>query len=125
MADWVITVPKTVRWEDYRREIDAVADGSSVMNYRLARAPRDLKAGDRCYVTWNGRVRGWMEVVGVRKADEAWRCTTTGATWPPGTYLQRSGPFHEADGPDLPGFRGIRRFDAPTPDRVASRWLGG
>ena len=118
MADWIVTVPKTVRWEDYRLEMAAVDDRSQVMNYRLARPPRGVAEGDRCFVVWDGRVRGWMEVVGGHSADQDWRCTTTGTVWPAGTYLQRSGPFHEVDGPEMVGFRGIRRYEALMPPKA-------
>ena len=30
-----ITVPKTIKWEQYEKEIDAVKDGEQEMNYRL------------------------------------------------------------------------------------------
>jgi len=40
-----------------------------------------------------------------------WQCTTTGKTWPPGKYIQRSGPFHEISEVPMKGFRGIRRFE--------------
>jgi len=107
---WILTVPKTVSWVDYQRELDAVADGSVVMNYRAAQIPRDMRAGDRCYVVHDGRVRGWMDVVGVVLKSEPWRCTTTGCVWPAGKYVQRSGPWHPVDGPAMQGFRGIRRY---------------
>jgi len=32
--------------------------------------------------------------------------------WSPGKYLQRSGKFHSVNGPEMTGFRGIRRYDA-------------
>lgn len=29
----VITIPKTIKWEEYQKELDAVADWSHVVNY--------------------------------------------------------------------------------------------
>lgn len=57
MTDWIITLPKTIKWEDYKKELDACRDGKTLMNYRL---PRRVYAeeGDRCFVTWFGIVRG-------------------------------------------------------------------
>ena len=62
MKSWLITIPKTIKWEDYAKEIAAVADGDLVMNYRTRYFPNDMKIGDRCYLLWNGRVRGWRRL---------------------------------------------------------------
>lgn len=107
--NWIITLPKTIPWETYQRELEIVRDGSQVMNYKLPYCPKEMKIGDCCYVTWNGRVRGWMKIVGIGER-EGFTCTTTGTHYPPGWYMQRSGEFHVVDGPDYPGFRGIRKF---------------
>jgi len=109
--DWILTIPKTTRWEDYQRELDAVADGRDRMNYRTRYFPKEMQVGDRCFLVWNGRVRGWMEVVGLVDAVKPWQCTTTGRMWPPGKYIQRSGPFHEVCGPEMTGFRGVRKYE--------------
>jgi hypothetical protein len=107
--DWVITIPKTIKWEDYQKEIDAVKDGRRAMRYRL---PFRINAnkGDRCFVVWNGKVRGWMEIIRSFSSPNMFVCGTTGKAWPPGYYLERSGPFHSVDGPEMKGFRGVRRF---------------
>ena len=109
--NWVITIPKSTPWETYQKELATVADGSSVMNYRTRYFPKEMKVGDRCYLVWDGRVRGWMKIVGMVDAVDPWRCTTTGITWSPGKYIQRSGEFHEVDGPEMTGFRGVRKFN--------------
>jgi len=109
--DWAITIPKTVLWEDYEKELATVADGSSVMNYRVRGFPKDMKIGDRCFLVWNGRVRGWMRITGKVDTPTDWTCSTTGRRWPAGKYVQRSGRFHAVSGPAMVGFRGIRRFD--------------
>jgi len=108
--DWLITIPKTVSWDDYKRELAAVADGSMVMNYKTRYFPKEMTKGDRCFVLWNGKVRGWMKIVDLRESDTEWTCQTTGARWPAGKYIQRSGPFHEVIGEEMTGFRGIRRY---------------
>jgi hypothetical protein len=109
MVAWVMTVPKTVSWEAYKRELKAVESGDAVLNYR-ARVPKHMRVGDRCYVVHDGRVRGWMTVTGVERRTKAWTCTTTKKRWPPGQYIQRSGPFHEVDGPEMRGFQGVRSY---------------
>lgn len=110
MNDWIITIPKTVKWEDYEKEIAQVADGRFVMNYRLPRKP-SAQTGDRCFVVWNGKVRGWMRVVNVLHVDHEFRCLTTGTPWMFGWYIQRSGEFHRVDGEKMKGFRGIRKYE--------------
>ncbi len=112
MNSWVITLPKTVRWEDYQKEIDAVRDGSLVMNYKTRYFPKEMSSGDRCYLVWDGKVRGWMEIVNMAELKDGFKCKTTGAHWEPGKYIQRSGPFNVVDGPDMQGFRGIRKYSS-------------
>lgn len=108
MADWVITIPQTVKWEDYQRELDAAADCSQTMSYRLPHRV-GVDVGDRCFVVWRGLVRGWMCIVNAGNMP-AFKCTTTGVEWPAGFFINRSGPFHPVQGPAMKGFRGIRRF---------------
>ncbi len=121
--DWLITVPKTTPWKDYLREIRTVADGREVMNYRVRFFPKEMAANDRCFIVHDGRVRGWMKVVGLEEHTKPWTCSTTGNQWPAGKYIQRSGPFTEVDGPEYTGFRGVRRYDPDSPARVATRFL--
>ena len=108
--DWVVTLPKKVEWSAYTKELQAVADDSRVMNFRVPHIPREMQNGDRCFVVWRGKVRGWMSVVGTRISGEPWTCTSTGTQWPAGKYIMRSGKFHEVDGPDMRGFQGIRKY---------------
>lgn len=108
--DWLITVPKTIDWDDYCKEMRLVEDDSHVMNYRVHYFPQEMQAGDRCFICHEGKVRGWMRIVGMENARTAWKCSTTGRPWPAGKYIQRSGPFHEVDGPKITGFRGIRKY---------------
>lgn len=111
MKSWVVTAPKKTKWETYEQEIAAVASGDLVMNYKTRYFPKDMQLGDRCYIVWNGRVRGWMEIVGFINFPRPWICTTTGERWPAGKYIQRSGEWHPVDGPEMIGFRGIRKYD--------------
>lgn len=109
MTDWVITIPQTIKWMDYMEEVYAVERGDLVMNYRLPHKPK-AQVGDRCFVVWFGRIRGWMRIVGVVNRD-GFTCETTGAVWPAGWYIQRAGVWHPIDNqPEMKGFRGIRRY---------------
>jgi hypothetical protein len=110
MRSWVITVPKTVLWEDYLEEVRDAAEWQEVLNFRVRGFPKEMQVGDRCYIVHNGKVRGWMEICGLAVRD-GFRCHTTGKDWPAGKYIQRSGQFHFVDGPGMNGFRGVRRFE--------------
>jgi len=111
LKSWILTVPKTMDWDEYQRELDAVADGRMTLNYRVSYFPKGMAVDDRCYIVHDGRVRGWMKVVGLNDSPSDWTCATTGLRWPAGKYIQRSGPFHPVDGPAMTGFRGVRKFD--------------
>lgn len=117
--DWIITLPQRVEWLDYERELAAVTDRTSVLNYRVHRAPKAMRPGDRCFLVWRGRVRGWMEIVGVVEHPQGFTCQTTGVYWRPGIYIQRAGEFHLIDGPVMLGFRGVRSFELPSATSTA------
>jgi hypothetical protein len=104
--DIVITIPKSISWEDYQKEIDAVKDGSQVMNFKVNHFPK-TKPGNKCYLVHNGFVKGWMEIVGL--SEDNFTCTTTGRKWQ-GKFIQRSGPFHEIEPKLMKGFQGFRYF---------------
>lgn len=103
--DIVITLPSSIPWEDYQREIDLVADGSSVMNFKVTSFPLNSEVGMKCYLCHRGQVLGWMKIVGM--TEKNFCCSTTGKEWS-GKFIQRSGPFHKIDPIPMRGFRGFR-----------------
>lgn len=105
MPDIVMTIPKSISWEDYEREILA-AGQHMVMNYRVPNRPK-IEPGERCYIVHHGVVRGYMNVVGVAFRP-GFYCTTTGRYWPEGWYVQRSGQFFKIDPIPMKGFQGYR-----------------
>ncbi|MEK6829560.1 MAG: hypothetical protein AABY15_05570 [Nanoarchaeota archaeon] len=104
--DIIITIPKSISWEEYKKELNAVADGSQVMNFKVNHFPK-TKKGNKCYVLHNGTIQGWMEIVGL--SEEDFVCTTTGKSWK-GKFIQRSGPFHKIEPIPMKGFQGFRYF---------------
>lgn len=105
----IVTLPSTIEWDDYKEELDAVADGKGVLNFKVPMLPTKCSPGDRCYILWRGKIRGWMPVVGFR--DGEFTCDVTGIRWK-GKFIQRSGKFQEIDGPEMEGFRGFRYADS-------------
>lgn len=105
--DIIITIPKNITWQDYKKEIDKVKDGSSVMNFKVNHFPK-TSVGNRCYLLYDGAIRGWMEIVGF--SEEPFKCSTTGREWS-GKFIQRSGPFYEIDPIPMKGFQGFRYFE--------------
>lgn len=119
-SSWLVTVPKRIKWEDYLKELAEVEDGESVLNFKVPNIPKKMKNGDRCYVVWNGRVRGFMSIVGYGRMEEDWRCTTTGQLWTKGNYIQRSGKFFAIeDGEEIKGFQGIRGYKLKKVEKLA------
>ena len=114
-TDWLITIPKTVKWEDYEKELEAVSKYQAKMLYKVPFKPKIDPRQDKIFVLWNGKVRGWMECTEVVYKDNSWTCSTTGRVWTAGWYIVRSGPFHKVDGPEMRGFQGIRRFKWKLP----------
>ena len=104
----IITIPKKIKWDDYKKELETVADGSQMMLFRIPFKPKYNLFGNKCYVCYNGCIRGWMEIVDVIYSD-GFTCSTTGSVWPKGWYICRSGKFHPMkDIILMRGFRGIR-----------------
>ena len=105
--DIIVTVPKTINWEDYQKELDAVKDYSQVMNFKVSTKP-NVKPGDKCYICHDGYIKGWMKIVGI--SNNNFDCTTTGKNWR-GLFVQRSGPFHyELKKIPMKGFQGFRYY---------------
>ena len=105
--DICITIPKTVAWGEYQKELDAVKDGTAELNYRVPFKP-NADTFDRCYLCHDGEIKGWMYITRVAHR-EGFTCTVTGKYWPDSWYVARSGSFHELKNkPKLKGFRGIR-----------------
>lgn len=106
----IITLPKSVKWDDYKRELEAVEDYSQVMNFKVSNLPKDIDSINRCYLVHDGYIRGWQKVVGCAKGTD-FECTTTGKNWS-GNFIQRSGPFHYLDTPiPMKGFQGWRYYN--------------
>lgn len=102
--DIVITLPASIEWEDYQKELDAVAGGRGVLRFKVSNFPTEpIK---NCYLVWRGYVRGYMWVSGYLTGR--FTCETTGKEWN-GKFIERCGPFHKLKKPiEMRGFQGWR-----------------
>lgn len=107
--DWMITIPKKIKWSDYEKELEVVKDRSQVMLFKVPPHFKSAQLGERCYVVYDGKIKGWMHIEGLVHILNDWTCSTTGKVWSKGRYLQRSGPFYPIQEIDQKGFQGIRR----------------
>lgn len=113
MSNIIITLPQSVKWDQYENELLMVADGKAVMNFKIPSLPKHSRSGDRCYLAYKGRVVGWMKIVGFVTRD-AFTCSTTGNYWPAGHYVQRSGLFRLMESTvEQKGFQGWRYYTGP------------
>ena len=104
--DIIVTIPKSIQWKDYEKELEAVKDYSQTMNFKVNNFPK-TKAGNKCYLLYNGFIIGWMQIVGT--AEKNFTCSTTGREWA-GKFIERSGPFHKIEPIPMKGFQGFRYF---------------
>lgn len=111
MSSICITIPKSIKWAEYEKELKAVEDESQEMNYKIPTLPKGVNVGDRCYICHNGFIKGWMKISNLQRID-GFKCTTTGKYWEPGNYVSRTGVFHYLKEPiPMKGFMGYRKLD--------------
>jgi hypothetical protein len=110
---WIATVPKTVKWADFMREIADVETGEYLKNWPV-RPNSHIASGDRLFFVHQGLVRGSLTVRRVVIHGHGFNCATLGESWPPGTYAQLQGPWeYVAETMPMNGFQGLRRFKMP------------
>lgn len=106
-TDIIITIPKSIKWEDYERELLAAKNGA-IMNFKVPFLPKNDIVGSKCYLCYNGYIIGYMNICGV--SDKGFKCTTTGKQWD-GKFIQRTGDFYKLEKPiQMKGFQGWRYF---------------
>lgn len=108
----IITWPKTRTLESYVEECAKAHELGQSINFRLPNKPRvivDL-LGQRCYVVYDGLVRGWHKITEITWRGEGVVKDRDGSNWPPGWYVVRDPlyfPWMDAPVP-MRGFQGIR-----------------
>lgn len=104
----LITLPSSLSWEDYEKELKAVENETQVMNFKVPFIPKHTEGIERVYLVYKGNIVGWQKFVGT--SDRPFKCTTTYKNWN-GKFLQRTGPFHKIKPVPYKGFRGFRYID--------------
>lgn len=103
----LITLPSSIEWNDYEKELKTVEDESQVMNFKVPFLPKNIKDIKRVYLVYKGNIVGWQKFVGT--SEQPFKCTTTDKKWD-GKFLQRTGPFHKIEPIACVGFRGFRYY---------------
>lgn len=104
--DIIITIPKSIKWEDYEKELDAAANGA-ILNFKVNNFPK-TKPGNKCYVCYNGFIVGYHIISGM--STKEFTCTTTHNLWN-GKFIERTGQFNKIEPIPMKGFQGFRYFN--------------
>jgi hypothetical protein len=103
--DIIITIPKSIKWSDYQKELQA-AEAGEIMNFKVNNFPK-TKVGKKCYVLHDGSIKGYMVISGLSEKD--FTCTTTGKEWA-GKFIERTGKFIPITPVPMKGFQGFRYY---------------
>ncbi len=101
--DIIITIPKSIKWSDYEKELEAARNGE-IMNYKVNSWPK-TEIGRKCYIVHDGKLKGYMIISGM--GEKEFTCTTTGQRWK-GKFIERTGKFYPVPPVEMKGFQGFR-----------------
>ena len=104
----LITLPSSIEWSNYEKELKNVEDESQVMNFKVPFLPKNIHHIKRVYLIYKGYIIGWQKFVGT--SDKPFKCTTTNKNWD-GKFIQRTGIFHKIDPIPYKGFQGFRYYN--------------
>lgn len=108
----IVTWPKDRELKSYIAELAKARYEGLEINFRVASAPKRLNPGDRCYMLYDGLIRGWNTVVGVRERSDVID-PVTGSQMESGIYIVRDPLYYPwLDPPNrMRGFQGFRYAD--------------
>ena len=107
---WIVTIPKTIPFEDWLNEVKFARENNHLLNYRL---PYHIQTyqGEKCYIVHDGQIRGYMKIDKVVRRP-SFKCSYSGKEWKAGHYLQRPAIFYPLKKLiPMKGFRGIRIYN--------------
>lgn len=109
VADLVVTWPKTKPLETYLAELEKAATDGLQINFRVPSRPAPV---ERCYMVYDGEVRGWNRVLSVehRGEREVARVESDAFAgfWPAGWYVVRDPVWTPVTPMAMKGFQGYR-----------------
>ncbi len=111
MTDYIITIPKSIKWDAYLREVATAYKTRQSLFFRVPRKVDVVYNETKCYLVHNGAVRGWMPALTCTENPIGFTCFETGKKWPPGIYIERSPRFRLVVPVPMLGFRGIRKYN--------------
>lgn len=103
--DIIVTIPSTIKWEDYEKELIDAQQNNYVLNFKVNSFPKYTKKGNKCYLVHNNYMVGWLYVIGFEEKE--FTCQTTGKKWK-GKFILRSPKFNKIEPIYMKGFRGFR-----------------
>jgi hypothetical protein len=80
------------------------------LNYYLGSRglPKHTEPGERCFVVYDGYIRGYNIINELIKNKEGFICETTDKYWPKGNYIIRKGIFFKIEPFEMKGFQGFK-----------------
>ncbi len=112
--DYIVTVPKTVNWDEYLKELHSSFVARQSIFFRIPHKVDVVYQETKCFVVYDGAVRGFMFALTCDKNPVGFTCFYTGKKWPPGIYIERIPQMAFLRKPiPMRGFRGIRKFSFP------------
>jgi hypothetical protein len=101
MADVVVTVPKSFGLSTWIAEGDAAGEpwSGQAWHFYLGGHPPTIRPGERVYVVYNGRVRGYAPLVRIEKTPRGY------------ALVRHGGAVAVTIAKTIPGFRGFRYRD--------------
>lgn len=109
MADIVVTWPKSRGLGSYLSELARAQREGELAYFRVMARPH-VDEGDRCFHVHDGKVHGWLRVLGVREMGaDAPVDTVTDQRFRPGIYIERDPHWRPLAFPiEMRGFQGFR-----------------
>ena len=107
-SDIIITIPSSIKWVDYQKEIDDALKNNYVLNYKVSFFPKKTKVGDKCYLVYYNNIIGWLPIIGFEEKE--FTCQTTGKKFT-GKFIVRSPFLTKIEPIPMKGFRGFRYFE--------------
>ncbi len=101
--DIIITIPKSINWNDYKSELEA-AERGEILNFKTNNFPK-TQPGNKCYICYDGNIIGYHIISGM--SEKEFQCTTTGNIWK-GKFIERTCKFYEIEPISMKGFQGFR-----------------